>query len=121
MGYTSDTTIVIRNWHKAWAEFLIMHNAHAEQITHIYKEDEAPIKLSADYWHLEAQGWKWYNSYPEIGAINAWWHFCEDKEEKYQIDAIFLQVGEDDNDTTTRHIGDGYELGRIEREIYLTL
>lgn len=59
--------------------------------------------------------WKWYDSYPDIQAIEAIWSTLSAEE---GVDAAFVRIGENDDDVDVRYIGDNaYELASVVRSV----
>ena len=93
MGYRSDVTIgmskvlylkavLLNNIPKA------LENVNKIEITHNV------------YW--EIQGWKWYESYPEIIEILEWFEWCDGKseaDETYETHFGALRLGEEYGDS----------------------
>ena len=44
---------------------------------------------------LQGQGWKWYDSYPDVLA---WKYFVEWMHEKHDAVTVFIRIGEETND-----------------------
>lgn len=76
MGYTSTVTFAIRK--DVYLKCLLLQN-----IPKCLQEPDNSITITthgdAMYW--EIHGWKWYDSYPEIQEIQAWFDWLEDEEE----------------------------------------
>jgi hypothetical protein len=98
MGYRSDLVIAVR-------KEIIAADLINPTIPAVVKELSWSSTDAARYYFIE--GWKWYDSYPEVRDIEAW------------FDAMALEdfgamrIGEDDNDTETW--GSPYDF-----EIYLS-
>ena len=64
---------------------------------------------------LTYDSWKWYDSYPDIQAIEAIWSTLSAEE---GVDAAFVRIGEDNDDVETRYIGnDAFELASVVRSV----
>lgn len=98
MGYRSDLVIGIRK--SVLAQDLINPT-----IPSIVKELSTASTDEAVYYFIEQ--WKWYESYPDIREIEAWFDSMD-----YE-DFGAMRIGEDDNDIQTW--GSPYEF-----EIYLS-
>ena len=76
MGYTSTVTFAIRK--DVYLKCLLLQN-----IPKCLQEPDNSITITAHgeamYW--EIHGWKWYESYPDIQEIQAWFDWLEDEEE----------------------------------------
>lgn len=76
MGYRSDVVLAVRK--DVYLKCQLLQN-----IPKCLHENSHDVSLQAHgnamYW--EIQGWKWYDSYPEIQEINAWIEWLEDEEE----------------------------------------
>ena len=58
---------------------------------------------------------KWYEGREDIDSYMALFHSVKPYED--YIDAIYLRIGEDLEDTEEKYYGDGYELASIQRSI----
>lgn len=104
MGYRSDIVIGI---HKTiLARNLITSEIPKELI-------ELGYSLHDDVAYFKIADWKWYPSYPEVAAIEAWFFALVDEQENLPADAevstLFgaLRIGENDDDV--EKWGDPYE------------
>jgi hypothetical protein len=91
MGYRSDIIIAIKN--DVRARHLI-----APEIPACLTNDESIVQSVDErtgtlYFRIE--GWKWYDSYEEIRAIEAWFESMADDE------FGAMRMGEDDDDNQT--------------------
>lgn len=72
MGYRSDITIAITK--ELYVKCQLLQNIPAA-----LTGEEMVEKDGVCYWFLT--GWKWYDEYPEVQAIVAWFEWCDDEEE----------------------------------------
>lgn len=76
MGYTSTVKFAIRK--DVYLKCLLLQN-----IPQCLQETDNSITITAHgeamYW--EIHGWKWYNRFPEIQEIHAWFDWLKDSEE----------------------------------------
>lgn len=72
MGYRSDITIAITK--ELYVKCQLLQNIPAA-----LTGEELVEKDGVCYWLLT--GWKWYDSYPEVRAIEAWFEWCDDEVE----------------------------------------
>jgi hypothetical protein len=104
MGYRSDIVIGI---HKT----ILARHLIAPEIPKWVLEEKHTIHDDAVYYKLS--GWKWYASYPEVAAIEAWFAELtaemEDLPEEAEVKFLFgaLRIAEDDTDV--QQWGDPYE------------
>lgn len=93
MGYRSDVTIGITK--VLYLKAVLVNN--------IPKALEGINKLETEhniYWQIH--GWKWYDSYPEVMEILAWFEWCEEEsysDETYETHFGALRLGEDYGDS----------------------
>lgn len=79
-----------------------------------YRIVQHPIDAEFVIVGLTYDSWKWYDSYPDIQAIEAIWSTLSAEE---GVDAAFVRVGEND-DVETRYIGDNaFELASVVRSV----
>jgi hypothetical protein len=67
---------------------------------------------------FDIQDWKWYDSYPDVQALEAIWGAFQEAQQDTapDLNGAFVRIGEDDGDTETRYFGDGsYELVQVNR------
>ena len=64
---------------------------------------------------FQFEGWKWYDGYDDIQALERIWGWFDGRGEDLNIKGAFVRIGEDDEDTETRYINDGYELLQVSR------
>lgn len=92
MGYRSDVTIGVTK--ALYVKALLLNN--------IPKALEGVDKLETThniYWQIE--GWKWYDSYPEVMDIIEWFNWCFDETEEDESDETnfgALRLGEEFGD-----------------------
>jgi hypothetical protein len=86
MGYRSSLVIAVR-------KEVIAADLINPTIPAIIKELSTASTDRAVYYFIEH--WKWYSSYPEVQAIEAWFETLD-----YE-DFGAMRIGEDDNDTET--------------------
>lgn len=80
-----------------------------------YRIVQHPIDAEFVIVGLTYDSWKWYDSYPDIQAIEAIWSTLSAEE---GVDAAFVRVGENDDDVETRYIGDNaFELASVVRSV----
>lgn len=112
MGYTSDVVIAV---HK---EVMVKRLIHGKQTPKPLTEATKTFTTEiAQYWVI--QGWKWYESYPEIQEINAFIdEVLEEDDVKYTTSGDVswmispmgaMRMGEDDHDV--QEWGDPSEYG----------
>ena len=93
MGYRSDVTIGIT---KVLYLKAILLNDIPSALVGVNK-----IETSRDvYWQI--QGWKWYDSYPEVIEILDWFQWCEgetESDETHEVHFGALRLGEDYGDS----------------------
>lgn len=91
MGYRSDVIIAITK--EVRTRHLI-----SNEIPACLMNDNSVIKEARDSdgaFYFRIQGWKWYDSYPEIQEIHAWFESMADEE------FGAMRMGEDDDDNQT--------------------
>jgi hypothetical protein len=98
MGYRSDIVIAIN-------KSILAQDLIAPCIPSVIKELNSASTDDATYYFIE--GWKWYDSFPEVQEIEAWFDSMNSE------DFGAMRIGEDDTDTETW--GCPYEF-----EIYLS-
>lgn len=96
MGYQSDVIIAVSK--ELYVKCQLLGNIPKA----IQEIKEVVTTAEVVYWFID--GWKWYDSYPEIQEIEAWFEWCADEEENPPIfsnDSNFgaIRLGE----------GDGYD------------
>lgn len=99
MGYRSDGKL----WFSEEAKELFT-NEIAEALS------EYDVETAGNYTIYSFDGWKWYNSYPEIQLMENFMSELDEKEIPYE----FIRMGEDDGDI--EHRGD-WDLFYISRSI----
>lgn len=99
MGYRSDVAYIIQfDTIKHRDNFVTLMHAKNEEPTNTaltevqYKYGAHPIIT------FYQEGWKWYDSYPEVQAHHA---LMRDAEELFGAEWRFVRVGEDVNDVET--------------------
>lgn len=121
MGYTSDVRVVITGPKEAILnEFATLRLTGDEHMHEALDEWRIMENGGDNAVAILGQGgvnWKWYASYPVVQAHEKiWGHFCDVHDETdsdaptTQFSGAFVRIGEDDNDTETRYLGDGYDL-----------
>ena len=93
MGYRSDVTIGITK--VLYLKAILLNNIPKALEDVNKKETSHNI-----YWQI--QGWKWYDSYPEIKEILDWFKWCEEEsetDETYETHFGALRLGEDYGDS----------------------
>lgn len=116
MGYRSDVAFSIRGKKDDviahLTAFRIAGGVHEKTAISAcrYTEDREVLVIS-----FEEQSTKWYESYPEVGAIRALFDwFADDEDERF--DCAFMRIGEEDDDVETLYRGDDpYSLVRVVR------
>lgn len=83
---------------------------HNDQLTFVFHADDV----------------KWYESFPEVQAIEKMWEFASMIAERFdrsggnttELNGIFIRIGENYEDVMVKAIGlDGYELAQVRRTI----
>jgi hypothetical protein len=72
MGYRSDITIAITK--ELYVKCQLLQN-----IPKALLEEKRSEKNGVCFWFLT--GWKWYEEYPEVQAIEEWFEWCADEDE----------------------------------------
>ena len=98
MGYRSDLVIAI-------TKEMLAQDLIEPFIPNVIKELSTSSTQNAIYYFIE--GWKWYESYPEVQEIESWFDTMLDK------DFGAMRIGENDDDIQTW--GNPYDF-----EIYLS-
>lgn len=67
-----------------------------------------------------AEGWKWYDEYPEVKALEALWEKARKRcdEDDVEVDGALCRVGEEMEDMVEEYFGtDPYDMVRISRQV----
>jgi len=66
-----------------------------------------------------AEGWKWYDEYPEVKAHMALWYKAQARDEEgIEVDGAFCRIGEEADDNAEEYFGnDPYDMVRISRQV----
>lgn len=91
MGYRSDIIIAIKP--EVRARHLI-----SSEIPACLMNDNSVVKEShpqTGFFYFRIEGWKWYETYPEIQEIEAWFESMDDSE------FGAMRMGEDNDDNQT--------------------
>lgn len=98
MGYRSDVYIGIEK--SLYAKAILLNNIPKclfEVECHRPEKDQSVI-----YWFIE--GWKWYESYPDIQEMEAWFDWCMAEQETLEDEEPYIfgaiRLGEDGEDVT---------------------
>ena len=100
MGYRSDVVIGISKEVKAWA----LINDNWPSI--LNDADETAEESDASFYNY--QGWKWYDSYPEVRNLSDFFAAVEEQFEK-EISYAFVRLGEEYEDIEV--IGQPWDFG----------
>lgn len=92
MGYRSDVTIGV-------TKVLYTKAVLLENIPNALKNVTKLETTHSVYWQIE--GWKWYDSYPEVMDIIEWFNWCFDETENddsYETTYGAMRLGEEYGD-----------------------
>ena len=67
-----------------------------------------------------AEGWKWYDEYPEVKCHEALWEKAEERSNalNVEVDGAWCRIGEESDDVNERYFGnDPYDMVRISRQV----
>ena len=141
MGYRSEVLMVLKG--PAVKEIKVLMDTAGIDLDEHWSQkfvDEGEIVSSHEHFGygkdrkgqltfvFHADDVKWYESYPEVQAIEKVWEFAEMIADRFgrsgcqpldsELDGIFIRIGEDYEDVTVKAIGlDGYELAQVHRTI----
>jgi hypothetical protein len=85
------------------------------------KENEDKFEVDEEHYEIRflAEGWKWYDEYPEVQCHeNLWAKASERDDEGIEVDGAWCRIGEESDDVNERYFGnDPYEMVRISRQV----
>ena len=124
MGYRSDIAYKIKFDKKEDFWGFIAEAKLDPETSLCFDKEENEDKFEVDEEHYEirflAEGWKWYDEYPEVKAHQALWDKAQERcnEDEVDVDGAFCRVGEEMEDLVEEYFGtDPYDMVRISRQV----
>tara|TARA_R110000744_G_scaffold336581_5_gene441867 strand:- start:2816 stop:3193 length:378 start_codon:yes stop_codon:yes gene_type:complete len=118
MGYRSQVLYKVA---KESQPFLLMYQLqHPKDWAEIVEEFNPEVNTddnNLNYcFRMHAEDIKWYEGYKDIDLFTTFMNFMADKEDtsdKAPMAAVFIRIGEEDDDITADYVGDSYELAHV--------
>lgn len=123
MGYRSDVYMCITGPKDTILAGIATLRIEGDQVMHAVLDEWNVVESARPDCAVMVLGgkgtsWKWYRDFPDVRAHNTVFeHFAELSEDDEQLHGILLRIGEDDDDVESREFNEGYELGRVVRDI----
>jgi hypothetical protein len=125
MGYRSDVAYKIKfvNKEDFWG-FIAESKLDPDTALCFDKQEEWGDSFIVDEERYEicflAEGWKWYDEYPEVKCHQALWEKAEARcdEDNIEVEGAWCRTGEESDDNDERYFGDDpYDMVRISRQV----
>lgn len=124
MGYRSDIAYKIR-FEKAEDFWGFIAESKLDPDTALcFSKEENEGNFIVDEERFEicflAEGWKWYDEYPEVKAHQALWEKAESRSDEHgvEVDGAWCRIGEESDDLNERYFGnDPWDMVRISRQV----
>jgi hypothetical protein len=124
MGYRSDIAYKIRFEKEEDFWGFIAESKLDPDTALCFDREENEGKFLVDEQKYEicflAEGWKWYDDYPEVKCHQALWEKAEERSEVLHVavDGAWCRVGEESDDVNERYFGnDPYDMVHISRQV----
>lgn len=124
MGYRSDIAYKIKFANKEDFWGFIAESKLDPDTALCFDKEENEEKFEVDEEHYEirflAEGWKWYDEYPEVQAHEALWDKAKERcnEEQVEVDGAWCRIGEESDDNEEKYFGDDpWDMVRISRQV----
>jgi len=127
MGYRSDVLIRVNThppekFKEIYLKLMLVQPPWIKEIEELRRHFQE-FTFDGSELLIYLNSWKWYDSYEDVGSCNTAIEYFEklaqdmSGEEDFSINTCFLRLGEDITDIEERYENDGWDLGRVTRDI----
>ena len=116
MGYRSEVAIRIEKAKPVLLAYQLEYPTEWNELMEEFSED---IEVDDDTWTFHINDVKWYDSYHHVKLMMAFWDYMDKKEYQFNVNAAYVEIGEDTDDIKHMVINDGWDLIDITRSIEL--
>jgi len=123
MGYRSDIAYKIKFAKKEDFWGFIAEAKLDPETALCFDSEENEDKFEVDEIGYEirflAEGWKWYDEYPEVKCHGALWDKASERDDEgVEVEGAWCRIGEESDDNEEKYFGtDPYDMVRISRQV----